>query len=161
LLLSAAVRDAIARDSAMGIEEQLRDKLEKVEALYFGAGTAGERTAAEAAIERLRARLAEISRQDPPVEMQFSMPDPWAVRLFVALCRRYGIRPYRYPRQRRTTIMVRAPRAFFETVVWRQFSDMHTDLWLHFEETTDRLIREAVHSDTSDAETVPAQIGAA
>ena len=145
----------------MGIEEQLRDKLEKVEALYFGAGTAGEKTAAEAAIERLRARLAEISRQDPPVEMQFSMPDPWAVRLFVALCRRYGIRPYRYPRQRRTTIMVRAPRAFFEAVVWRQFSDMHTDLWLHFEETTDRLIREAVHSDTSDAETVPAQIGAA
>ena len=69
----------------MSIEEQLRDKLEKVEALYFGAGTAGEKNAAEAAIERLRARLAEISRRDPPVEMQFSMPDPWAVRLFVAL----------------------------------------------------------------------------
>lgn len=32
---------------------------------------------------------------------------------------------------------------------------MHTDLWMHFEETTDRLIREAVHSDTTDAETVP------
>jgi hypothetical protein len=46
-------------------------------------------------------------------------------------------------------------------VVWRQFSDMHTDLWLHFEETTDRMIRESVHSDTSDAETVPAKIGAA
>ena len=38
----------------MSIEEQLRDKLEKVEALYFGAGTAGEKNAAEAAIERLR-----------------------------------------------------------------------------------------------------------
>ena len=145
----------------MDIEEQLRDKLEKVEALYFGAGTSGEKNAAEAAIERLRARLAEISRRDPPVEMRFSMPDPWAVRLFVALCRRYGIRPYRYPRQRRTTVVVRAPRAFFNQVVWRQFSDMHSDLWRHFEETTDRLIRRAVHSDTSDAETVPAQIGAA
>ncbi len=55
--------------------------------------------------------------------------------------------------------MVRAPREFFNTVVWRQFSDLHTDLWLHFEETTDQLIRKAVHSDTSDAETVPAQIG--
>jgi hypothetical protein len=147
--------------SAMGIEEQLRDKLEKVEALYFGAGTAGEKNAAEAALDRLRARLAEISRRDPPVEMQFSMPDPWAVRLFVALCRRYGIRPYRYPRQRRTTVMVRAPREFFNRVVWRQFSDMHTDLWLHFEETTDQLIRKNVHSDTSDAETVSAQIGTA
>jgi hypothetical protein len=61
----------------MSIEEQLRDKLEKVEALYFGAGTAGEKNAAEAAIERLRAKLAENSQQDPPEEMQFSMPDPW------------------------------------------------------------------------------------
>ena len=144
----------------MGIEEQLREKLQTVEALYFGAGTAGEREAAEAAVARLKAKLAEVSRRDPPVEMQFSMPDPWAVRLFVALCRRYGIRPYRYPRQRRTTIMVRAPRQFFDAVVWRQFSDMHTDLWLHFEATTDRLIREAVHSDTTDAETVTMPIGA-
>lgn len=101
----------------IGIEEQLREKLRKVEALYFGAGTVGEREAAGAASERLKARLAEIGLQDPAVEMQFSMPDPWAVRLFVALCRRYGIRPYRYPRQRRTTIMVHAPRRFFDTVV--------------------------------------------
>jgi hypothetical protein len=45
-----------------------------------------------------------------------------------------------YPRQRSTTIMVRAPRRFFDTVVWRQFSDLHTDLWLYFEQTTERLI---------------------
>ena len=144
----------------MGIEEQLQEKLRKVEALYFGAGTDGERDAAEAAVQRLKAKLAEINRRDPPVEMQFSMPDPWAVKLFVALCRRYGIRPYRYPRQRRTTIMVRASRGFFDAVVWRQFSEMHTDLWIHFEETTDRLIREAVHSDTTDAETVPTPLAA-
>jgi hypothetical protein len=144
----------------MGIEERLRDKLEKVEALYLGAGTPGERQAAEAALRRLKAKLADTGPQDPPVEMQFSMPDSWAARLFIALCRRYEIRPYRYPRQKRTTIMVRAPRAFFEAVVWRQFRDMHADLMTHLEETTDRLIREAVHADTSDAETVPLSIGA-
>ena len=143
----------------MGIEEQLREKLRKVEALYFGAGTAGEREAAGAASQRLKARIAEIGRQDPAVEMQFSMPDPWAVQLFVALCRRYGIRPYRYPRQRHTTIMVRAPRRFFDAVVWRQFSELHSDLWCHFEATTERVIREAVHADTSDAETVATPIG--
>ena len=145
----------------MGIEELLREKLQKVEALYSGAGTAGEKNAAGAAMERLRAKLVEISRRDPPVEMQFSMPDPWAARLFIGLCRRYGFRPCRYPRQKRTTIMVRAPREFFDAVVWRQFSGMHLDLWRHFEETTDRLIRESVHADTSDAESVPAQIGTA
>jgi hypothetical protein len=144
----------------MTIEEQLRERLRKVEALYFGAGTAGEREAAGAASQRLKAKLTELSRDDPTVEMQFTMPDPWAVRLFVALCRRYGFNPYRYPRQRRTTIMVRAPRQFFETAVWHQFSDMHADLWRHLEETTERVIRDTVHMDTTDAETVATMIAA-
>jgi hypothetical protein len=137
----------------MSIEDQLRERLRKVEALYFGATTDGERGAAGAAAERLKAKLEEVSRRDPPIEMKFSLPDQWSVRLFIALCRRYGVRPFRYSRQRSTTIMVRAPRQFFDAVVWRQFSELHTDLWLYFEQTTDRLIREAVYADTADAET--------
>jgi hypothetical protein len=137
----------------MLIEDQLRERLKKVEALFFGATTAGERNAAEAAVERLKTKLEQISRRDPPIEMKFSLPDQWSVRLFIALCRRYGVRPFRYPRQRSTTIMVKAPRHFFDTVIWRQFSDLHADLWLYFEQTTERLIREAIHADTADAET--------
>jgi hypothetical protein len=140
----------------MAIEEQCRERLRKVEALLAGAATPGERSAAGAALERLKATLAEVSRQDPPIELQFSMPDPWSMRLFVALCRRYSLRPYRYPRQRRTTIMVRAPRRFFEEVVWKQFSNLHTDLELYFEQVTEKLIRESIFADTSDAEVVPA-----
>ena len=49
----------------MSIESQLREKLRKIEALFAGAGTAGERLAAEAALESVRARLAELSRRDP------------------------------------------------------------------------------------------------
>jgi hypothetical protein len=137
----------------MSIEDQLRARLKKVEALYFGATTEGERGAAEAAVERLKVKLDEVSRRDPPIEMKFSLPDQWSVRLFIALCRRSGVRPFRYPRQRSTTIMVRAPRHFFDAVVWRQFSELHTDLWLYFEQTTERLIRESIHADTADAET--------
>src|ERR1700723_2570353 len=59
----------------MSTESQLREKLRKIEALFAGAGTAGERLAAEAALERVRARLGELSRQDLSIEMQFSMPD--------------------------------------------------------------------------------------
>ena len=139
----------------MSIEDRLRERLEKAERLFFGAATTGERDAAGAAIERLKAKLAESARQDSPVEMKFSMPDAWSVKLFVALCRRYGLQPYRYARQRRTTVMVRAPRAFFDTVVWQQFSVLHVDLLLFFEETTERLIREAVHGDTADAAIMP------
>jgi hypothetical protein len=94
----------------MSTESQLCEKLRKIEALFAGAGTAGERLAAEAALERVRARLGELSRQDPSIEMQFSMPDQWSRHLFLALCRRYGLKPYRYYRQRRNTVMIRAPK---------------------------------------------------
>jgi hypothetical protein len=75
----------------MSTESQLREKLRKIEALFAGAGTAGERIAAEAALERVREHLAELGRQDPPIEMQFSMPDQWSRHLFLALCRRYPL----------------------------------------------------------------------
>ena len=143
----------------MAIEDELRERLRKVEALFFGATTAGEREAAGAAAERLKAKLAEASHLDPPVEMKFTMPDQWSARLFIALCRRYGFRPFRYARQRSTTIMVKAPRRLFDAVVWRQFSDAHSDLWSHFEKTTERLIREAIHTDTADAEFAPEPVG--
>ena len=109
----------------MAIEDQLRERLRKVEALFFGAATAGERDAAGAAADRLRAKLDEAARRDPPTEMKFTMPDQWSTRLFIALCRRYGFRPFRYSRQRYTTVMVKAPRRLFEDVVWREFNDLH------------------------------------
>lgn len=85
--------------------------------------------------------------------MKLGLPDRWSVKLFIALCRRYGIQPYRYPRQHATTVMVRAPRGFFDTVLWPQFSGLHADMSLYFEQTTEQLIRSAIHADTADAET--------
>ena len=49
----------------MSTESQLREKLRKIEALFAGAGTTGERLAAEAALERVRARLTELGRKSP------------------------------------------------------------------------------------------------
>ena len=48
-------------------EAQLREKLRKIEALFAGADTVGEKLAAEAALERVRARLAELERSDKPI----------------------------------------------------------------------------------------------
>ena len=115
----------------MSIEFQLREKLRKIETLFAGATRAGERLAAEAALERVRARLTELGRRDPPIEMQFSMPDRWSRHLFLALCRRYGLAPYRYHRQRRNTIMVRAPKGFIEQVLWPEFSELDRALQIY------------------------------
>lgn len=82
----------------MDAEQRLRDKLRKIEALFAGAATAGEKAAAAAgaAAERLRRQFAETGTREPAEEFKFSIPDPWARQLFTALCRRYGLGPFRY-----------------------------------------------------------------
>lgn len=132
-------------------EAQLREKLRKIEALFAGAGTAGERMAAEAALERLRARLAETQKRDKPIEMQFSLGDQWSRRLFIALCRRYGLRPYRLPRQRLTTVMLRVPKGFVDQVLWPEFQELNAALVHYLDEITIRVIKAAIHDDASEA----------
>jgi hypothetical protein len=64
--------------ASVAVEDDLLSRLRNMEALMSGAGTAGEREAAGAALERVKARLAEQTRRDPPVELQFSTPDVWS-----------------------------------------------------------------------------------
>lgn len=135
-------------------DSTLREKLRKIEALFAGAATPGERDAAQAAMLRIKARLAELGHREPPVEMQFTIQDPWAARLFIALCRRYGLPPYRKPRQRRGTIMVRLPRAFADDILWPQFVQLNEVLRAHLSEITLKVIRDHVHADTAEPEEV-------
>jgi len=93
----------------MNDEAALRDKLRKIEALFADAGTAGEKAAAGAAADRIRARPRQEEKREKSVEMRFSLPDPWSRQMFIALCRRYGLRPYRYTRMRQQSVMLRAP----------------------------------------------------
>src|ERR1035437_6620476 len=102
----------------MFTEQQLRDRLRKISALFEGATTVGERNAAAAAIERVKQALGVTQKAEQPVEFQFTMPDRWQRRLFSTLCRRYGLEPYRYKRQRYTTVMVRVPKSFVDKPLW-------------------------------------------
>ena len=129
----------------MSTESQLREKLRKIEAVFAGAGTAGERLAAEAALERVRERLAELGQQDPSIEMRFLMPDQWSRHLFLALSQRYGMKPYRYYRQRRNTVMVRAPKRFLDQVLWPELSELDQALRAYLHQVTLRVIREEVY----------------
>jgi hypothetical protein len=132
-------------------DAQLRAKLRKIEALFSGAGTEGERLAAGAALERIRQRLAQAQRVDKAVEMKFTFPDLWARRLFVALSRRYDLAPYRYKRQRYTTVMLKGPQSFIDTVLWPEFSALHRALNEYLNNATERIIRDEVHANTDEA----------
>ena len=90
-------------------EAEVRARLRKIEALFARPGSAGERRAAEAASVRIRARLAGFEDSEKTIEMKFSLTDAWSRQLFLALSRRHGLTPYRYPRQRRTTVLLKVP----------------------------------------------------
>ena len=49
-------------------EQRLIEKLQRIEALFAGAATPGERDAAAQARERIRSRLQGQQQTDPPVE---------------------------------------------------------------------------------------------
>lgn len=135
-------------------EDRLREKLRKIEALYAGAATTGEKAAAEAAAERIRKQFEAAGRKEKAEECKFSIPDPWSRQLFIALCRRYGLRPYRYPRMHRQTVIVRAPPSLMQTMLWPEFEELSDALTSHLLAITEKIIREEVHEATQDAEEI-------
>ena len=132
-------------------EKTLEQRLRKIEALFAGTTSDGEREAARLAAERIRARLAEWRKRERDVVMAYSLPDPWKRQLFVALCRRYGLQPYREYRQRSSTIMLRAPEPFHEKTLWPEYQALAAELDKHLSELTERVVREAIHGDVSEA----------
>jgi hypothetical protein len=133
-------------------EQELRQKLRKIAALFEGATTPGERDAAAAAIDRIRAVLSAAGRTEKTIEMNFRLPDRWTRRLFTALCRRYGLKPYRYPRQRYSTVVLRAPASFINGTLWPEFLQIKTALDEYLHEATERIIREEVFGNSEEAE---------
>lgn len=129
----------------------LEQRLRKIEALFAGTTSDGEREAARLAAERIRARLADWRRLEGDVVMSYSLPDPWERQLFVALCRRYGLQPYREPRQRASTVLLRAPTAFHKNTLWPEFRALAEELHKELAELTARVIRETIHADVSEA----------
>lgn len=136
-------------------EQDLIDKLRKIERLHAGATTPGEQDATAAAIARIRRRLGEVERVEKPVEYRFRMNDDWSKKLFIALLRRYGLKPYRYARQRHTTVMVRVPRSFVNDTLWPEYLELSDTLRKYLTEITDRVIAEGVHRDTGEEEILP------
>ncbi|MEO7034914.1 MAG: hypothetical protein ABI548_13480 [Polyangiaceae bacterium] len=138
-------------------ESRLLEKLRAIEALFAGAATEGERNAAGEARKRIQLRLKAMEEADPPVEYKFSVGDDWSARLFIALCRRYDIKPYRRRGQRSTTLMATVSRRFVDETLWPEFEQLSNVLRLHLNEVTNRIIASAIHQDVSDAaEAAPA-----
>ncbi|WP_194848141.1 hypothetical protein [Candidatus Neptunochlamydia vexilliferae] len=115
------------------------EKLRKIEALFEGATTDGERKAAELAKHRVLARFQEELASNP-IEFTVRLGDRWGKRLFVALCNKYGLRTYRYKHQKYTTTMVRVAESFMNEVLWPEFQRYSASLSEFVSTVTDDLI---------------------
>lgn len=140
-------------------EYELQAKLRKIEALFAGATFDGERAAAGEALKRMMERLEACRQAEPPIEMQFSLSNSFSKKLFMALLRRYELKPYRYNRQKYTTVMVRVPERFLNETLWPEFLELDKVLSDHLLQITEKIIRENICSDTREASEVQ-QLGA-
>ncbi|NOX35340.1 MAG: hypothetical protein GXP56_16695 [Deltaproteobacteria bacterium] len=135
-------------------EAKLIEKLKLIEALFAGATTEGEKGAAFNALQRIKERLKKIQETDPPVEYKFTMSNMWSRKLFVSLLRRYDIRPYRYYRQRYTTVMAKVSKTFVDETLWPEFEELNKTLKSYIDDITNKVISETIHEDSSEAEVV-------
>ncbi len=133
--------------------DELLEKIRKVESLFVGTDSPGEADAALGALGRLHQQLQ--TAPEKVEEFQFSLPDPWKQQLFIALVRRHGLKPYRLPRQRKTTIMVQVTRTQLDKVIWPQFLELSKLLHDYLNEATRDIITRGVHGDFSDVAEQP------
>jgi hypothetical protein len=138
----------------MNSEEELRQQIRKIEALFGGSSFEGERVAAEAALKRIKEKLANTKKTVPSSEYTMTFDNQWTKKLFIALCRRHDLKPYRYARQRRTTVMVRAPDDFMDGVLWPEHQALSKVLRDYINKITEQVITEEIHRDTTEAQEI-------
>lgn len=95
-----------------GVVEQLHD----IERKLAAGGAVG--------LEACRAELAAWRQREPDQEFRLKVGTPTAQRVLLGWCYRYGVTPYRTPRQRQTMVCVRVPRGFMHEVMWPRVQAM-------------------------------------
>jgi hypothetical protein len=137
---------------------KLIEKLRLIEALHARPASEGERMAADFARQRILERIRQAGASRPPIEFKFTLNNHWSRRLLLALLRRYDITPYRYPRQRHTTVMAKVSEKFVSETLWPEFVELDKALTEHLDSAAETIIRESFAADCSEA-TVVGQIG--
>jgi len=81
-----------------------------------------------------------IEFEEPDVEVKFSLEDSYTIKLFIALARKHGFRPYRYPRQKRSTIMLKGKQSYIDQKLWPEFTVLSDELDFMLDQITNEVI---------------------
>jgi hypothetical protein len=85
--------------------------------------------------------------QEGELEQVYNLGDAYSCIMFLALCRREALTVYRRPRQRSTTVCVRATMSR-HAALWEGFVVLVKQLDARLAETTQQFVREALDSGT-------------
>ena len=143
--------EALGVDGSDDKEIGIAEKLQKVEALRQGATTEDEKNAAQNARIKLKKKLEQYQRKEKILEWTFRTRSRFEKRLLQAVLKRYGLRPYRYKRQKYTTVMAKMSKSVCE-IVWSKYQQMRKILSDHLDDVTDKIIKAAVNDDDSPDE---------
>jgi len=120
------------------------EKIKKIEALIERGATEGERQAAVFAKERLE-KVATVEE----LEYTISTRGMWHKKLFMAICHKHNLKPYRYHRQKYTTVMVRVSKQYLDEIVWPEYLKFAEILESLVDEVTTDVISK-IHQDESE-----------
>ena len=101
--------------------QDVLEKIKKIEALILGAKTEGEKSAALSAKERILEKFPELEKSKNLKEFTIDTPDLWHKKLLIAICRKYEVSPYRYHRQKYTTVMLKVNPDFLNNVLYKEY----------------------------------------
>lgn len=104
----------------MNDEQALIDSFRSIELKHSGLGAAN----ADRAEARIRGRFQDSVLAPDIQEFQFNLKHDWQTFVFHALLKRYGIRPYRYRKQRKSTILIRVSKQIMDDLLWPIFNDV-------------------------------------
>ncbi len=124
--------------------DSIFDRIKKVEALIEGATSEGEKQSAILAKARL-----EKSIPKEEIEYTISTGDMWHKKLFTAICHKYNLKPYRYYRQKHTTVMVKISKPFLDETVWPEYLKYARILEELVDEITTEVITK-IHKDEEE-----------
>ena len=137
----------------MTTKADLIAKKGKVEALFAGAATAGERDAAQAAMDRIKAKLRHLEGlREAPTQMVFSLGDGRSKSLFLALCRRHGLKLGHPSKHKGNNVTVWVAHRFADKTLWPEFCRLGDALESFLDEATEQYIRERVTKGKVDPE---------
>ena len=126
------------------------DKIKKIEALILGATTVGEKIAAISAKQRILDKYPGIEINKQQKEWALRTQDNWHKKLLIALCRKYEIKPYRYARQKYTTVMVKINEEFLNKVLWPEYLEYSKHLEQLMEEIANDLINKIYQPENEE-----------